>query len=92
MEATQIIRKPIITEKATIESSEHNRYTFEIDRSATKDDVKRAVEALYGVRVVGVATQNRKGQMRRNRFGHWRAKQFKRAVVRVHPEDRIELF
>ncbi|MFK7959976.1 MAG: 50S ribosomal protein L23 [Phycisphaerales bacterium] len=92
MEATQVIRKPLITEKATVESGEFNRYTFEVDRRATKPDIKSAIESLYGVRVVAIATQNRKGQLRRNRFGSWRSKSFKRAVVRVHPEDRIELF
>lgn len=92
MLATEVIRKPIITEKATTESSLFNRYTFEIDPKATKTDVKNAVRELYEVRVLSVATQNRKGRMRRNRFGHWRADKMKRAVVKIHPEDRIELF
>ncbi|MGB0686295.1 MAG: 50S ribosomal protein L23, partial [Planctomycetota bacterium] len=43
--------------RVTVESSELNRYTFEVDRKATKPDIKQAVESLYGVRVVGVATQ-----------------------------------
>ena len=92
MEATRVIRKPLITEKATFATSELNRYTFEIDPRATKHQVKLAVEAVYGVRVLNVATQNRKGQLRRNKFGYWRAKAMKRAVVKVHPDDRIELF
>jgi len=92
MEATRVIRTPIITEKATIESAEFNRYTFEIDAKASKSDVKAAIEDLYGVRVTKVATQNRKGRARRNRFGHFQAGRFKRAVVTVHPDDRIELF
>ena len=92
MEATTVIRKPIVTEKSTWSSSMQNRYCFEIDHTATKTGVKRAVEELYGVRVMGVAVQNRKGQMRRNRFGYWKTKSQKRAVVKVHPDDRIELF
>jgi large subunit ribosomal protein L23 len=92
MESTHVIRTPIITEKATIESAEFNRYTFEVDRSCTKADIKSAVQDLYGVRVTAVATQNRKGKAKRNRFGGFQAKRFKRAVVSVHPEDRIELF
>ena len=59
MNATTVIRKPVVTEKATIDSNEFNRFTFEIDRRATKAQVKRAVEELYNVRVVGVATQRR---------------------------------
>lgn len=92
MQPTTIIRKPLITEKATFDSSVHNRYAFEVDRRASKDQIRDAVQELYGVRVVGVATQNRKGQLRRNRFGFWRAKAMKRAIVKIHPDDRIELF
>ncbi len=92
MEATRVIRNPLITEKTTFASSEWNRYTFEVDPRATKHQIKLAVEAVYGVRVLNVATQNRKGQLRRNKFGYWRAKAMKRAVVKVHPDDRIELF
>ncbi|MHC4948516.1 MAG: 50S ribosomal protein L23 [Planctomycetota bacterium] len=92
MESTVIIRRPLVTEKSTWASGELNRYTFEVDRRATKDQIKRAVQDLYGVRVVGVATQNRKGQLRRNKFGHWRARAMKQAVIKVHPDDRIELF
>ncbi len=92
MESTVIIRKPLITEKATYESSVHNRYVFEVDRRATKPQIRRAVEELYGVRVVGVATQNRKGQLRRNKYGYWKSSDMKRAIVKVHAEDRIDLF
>lgn len=91
MLATTVIKRPLVTEKSTF-SAELNRYAFEVDARANKPDIRRAVEELYGVRVLAVATQNRKGQMRRNRFGHWRAKKMKQAVVRVHAEDRIELF
>lgn len=92
MEPTRVIRRPIITEKATIESAEFNRFTFAVDRLATKTDIKAAVQDLYGVRVTAVATQNRQGKARRNKFGSFQAKRFKRAVVTVHPDDRIELF
>jgi len=92
MDATYIIRKPAISEKSTWGSSEQNRYTFEVDRRATKPQIRRAVEELYGVRVLKVATQNRNGLLKRNKHGHWRAARKKLAVVRIHEEDRIELF
>lgn len=92
MEVTVIIRRPLVSEKSTYESGAHNRYAFEVDRRATKPEIKDAVESLYKVRVLKVATQVRKGQLRRNKHGHWRAKAMKRAVVKIHPEDRIELF
>lgn len=92
MLATQIIEKPLITEKATFTSSEFNRYAFKVDRRATKPQIKRAVEELYNVRVLRVATQLRKGKIRRTRFGFREDPTFKRAIVKVHPDDRIELF
>ena len=92
MLATEIIVKPLITEKATFASTEFNRYSFAVDRRASKDQIKRAIEELYTVRVLGVATMTRKGQMKRNRFGYWKSRDLKRAIVKVHPDDRIELF
>ncbi|MDG2476867.1 MAG: 50S ribosomal protein L23 [Phycisphaerales bacterium] len=91
MRSTDVIRRPIVTEKSTWEASEHNRYAFEIDKSANKPHVQAAVEDLYGVRVLSVAIQNRKGQMRRNKFGQWKTKAVKRAIVKIHADDRIEL-
>ena len=91
MHATEIIRKPLVTEKATVDSSEYNRYAFEVDRRATKADIRRAVEDLFKVRVVSVATQNRKGETRRMRYGSVTPAAVKRAIVKLHPEDRIEL-
>ncbi len=92
MLATNVIIKPLITEKATFGSTELNRYSFQVDAKASKSQIKRAIEELYTVRVVGVATMNRKGQLRRNKFGFWKSKGMKRAIVKIHPEDRIELF
>ena len=92
MHATTIIRRPLITEKATFDSSVHNRYAFEVDRRATKPQIKQAVEELYEIRVISVATQTRKGQLKRNKFGYWRSAGMKRAIVKIHPDDRIELF
>ena len=92
MDATTIIRRPLITEKVTFQSNDQNRYTFEVDRRATKPQIKTAIEELYDVRVLSVATQNRKGQLRRSRHGFWRSRDMKRAIVKVHPDDRIELF
>ena len=92
MLATEVIIKPLITEKATFGSTELNRYAFQVVPHATKTQIKRAVEELYTVRVLGVSTQNRKGQLRRNRFGFWKSRGMKRAIVRIHTDDRIELF
>jgi len=91
METTQIIRRPLITEKTTA-GTELNRYAFEVDRRARKDQIRRAVEDLYKVRVMDVATIRTKGKTRRTRYGYIQTKRMKKAIVRVHPEDRIEFF
>jgi large subunit ribosomal protein L23 len=92
MEVTTIIQKPLITEKTTFNATANNRYAFQVDKRANKAQIKRAVEDIYGVRVVSVSTQVRKGRMRRNRVGWFRVGNQKRAVVKLHAEDRIELF
>ena len=91
MHATDVIRRPLVTEKATIDSEENNRYAFEVDHRATKDMIRKAVQDLYKVRVESVATQNRKGESRRLRYGRVTSAAVKRAIVKLHPEDRIEL-
>lgn len=92
MVPTQIILKPLVTEKSTFQSNETNRYAFQVERHADKAQIKRAIEELYGVRVIDVATMNRKGQLRRNKFGFWKTQEMKRAIVKVHADDRIDLF
>ena len=64
----QVILRPLVTEKGMHRSTRYNAYAFEINRQATKDDVRRAVEELFNVKVVRVHTQNRKGKPRRTRF------------------------
>ena len=52
-----IIRKPLITEKATL-NLENNQYTFEVAPKATKPEIKAAIEALFEVKVTGISTMN----------------------------------
>lgn len=92
MDPMYVIKRPLLTEKSTDAMNEHGHYTFEVDRTASKTDVKRAVESLYGVRVHGVTTRVCKGKERRMRFGWVTEKVTKKATVRLHPEDTIELF
>jgi large subunit ribosomal protein L23 len=92
MDANTIIRRPLVTEKATFTADEFRRYGFEVDRRATKPEIRRAVEELYGVRVLSVATRIRRGRSRRYRYGVVAAAPVKQAVVKIHPEDKIELF
>ncbi|MEQ8850721.1 MAG: 50S ribosomal protein L23 [Phycisphaerales bacterium] len=92
MESIHVIKRPILSEKSTWASNEENRYTFLVAGQASKTEIKRAVEDLYGVRVVKVSTINRKDRDRRMRYGMVRGKTTKKAIVGVHPDDTIELF
>ncbi len=86
-----IVKRPLITEKSTWEGSARNRYSFEVAMLATKTEIKDAVAKLYNVRVVNVRTQVRKGQYNKTRFGLSQDRSSKKAVVELHPDDKIEL-
>jgi large subunit ribosomal protein L23 len=92
MESTVVIRRPIVTEKASFATSKSNQYTFEVDGKATKEDIKKAVKKLYNVRVLSVNTSIRKARDRAMKFGLVAGKLTKRAMVKIHAEDKIELF
>ena len=89
----QIIKRPIITEKSTSQVAE-NKYTFEVDKRAAKNEVKQAVEKLFGVTVLDVRTANIKGKEvragRRRTLG--KKPDLKKAVVTLKEGDKIELF
>ena len=86
-----VIRRPLITEKAT-KALELNQYTFEVDHRAAKPDIKAAVEKMFDVQVVGVSTMNPPRRTRRiGRFSGKRA-QVKKAVVRLAEGNSIQLF
>jgi large subunit ribosomal protein L23 len=94
LEPHQIVLRPIITEKGTHQSTHenHNAYSFEVNLWATKDQVKHAVQELFGVRVLKVRTQMRQGKKRRYRFRVGQMSNWKKAVVKLHSEDKIEFF
>jgi large subunit ribosomal protein L23 len=92
MHATQIIKRPLITEKCTWEAEKRNRYSFEVALAARKEDIRKAIQDLYHVRVEKIATQVRKGKYLKTRFGVGKTSTWKRATVQLHPDDRIDLF
>lgn len=92
MQATTIIKKPLVTEKSAWETESRNRYSFEVDIRARKPQIKAAIEEIYGVKVAKVSTQVRKGQYFRTKFGPAKTSNWKRATVHLAGDDRIELF
>lgn len=83
MNLYQVIKQPIITEKSTAQASQ-GKYTFEVDKKASKGEIKRAVEELFGVKVLDVRTANIRGKGVR---GDW-----KKAVVTLKEGDKIDIF
>lgn len=92
LEPHQVLLRPLVTEKGVHRASRNNQYAFEIHRDATKTDVRRAVEALFDVRVTKVRTQTRKGKIRRYRFRYGRTSDWKKAIVQLHEDHRIDFF
>jgi large subunit ribosomal protein L23 len=92
LEPHQVLLKPLITEKGTHQFTRHNAYPFQVSLLADKEQIKTAVEELFGVRVLKVRTQMRVGKKRRYRFRVGRLSSWKKAIVTLHEEDRIEFF
>ena len=92
LEPSQIVYRPLVTEKGTHQSNKYNAYSFEVSPLADKADIKRAVEALWDVRVVSVRTQNRKGKPRRHKMRLGQTRDWKKAIVELHEDDRIAFF
>jgi large subunit ribosomal protein L23 len=92
LEPHQVILRPLVTEKGTHHAERYNAYQFEVAMIATKDDIRKAVSELWGVRVAAVRTQLYKGKPRRfkTKMGHTR--DWKKAIVKLHDEDRISFF
>jgi large subunit ribosomal protein L23 len=92
LEPYQVVLRPLITEKATHLSERHNAYTFEVNTLATKTEIKKAVEALFNVKVADVRTQNRRGKLRRYRLKAGRMRNWKKAIVALHEDYRIDFY
>lgn len=87
-----IIKRPVVTEKTSFLREEENQYVFEVAQSATKVDVRQAVEKIFGVRVLDVKTAIVRGKVKRMRRGFGKQPNWKKAIVHVHHEDDIPLF
>jgi len=90
--AIYILKRPLLSEKSTYGMNEYKLYAFEVDPRATKTEIKGAVESIYKVRVVSINTQVRKQKTKRLKYGAMTPASTKKAIVRLHPEDSIELF
>jgi large subunit ribosomal protein L23 len=86
-----ILLKPVVSEKS-YSLLDENKYTFIVDPSANKTEIKIAVEKVFNVKVVSVNTANRPGKRRRTRFGVGKRPDTKRAIVAIADGQRIDIF
>ena len=89
---TNVIIKPLVTEKSTHLQQTRNAYAFQVAQWANKPQIRQAVERLYDVKVVDVRTMNRKGKPRRTKTKMATTSAWKRAVVVLAENSRIDLF
>jgi large subunit ribosomal protein L23 len=90
VELYDIIRAPVITEKATM-ASEHNQVVFKVLKTATKPQIKEAVERLFNVKVKAVNTINRAGKVKRFRGFLGKQNDIKKAVVTLEEGHSIDV-
>ena len=88
----EIIRRPLITEKTTIQKESFNQVTFEVDRKANRVEIKRAVEKIFNVRVAVVRTMQITGKVKRRGRILGKRKDWKKAIVTLMPGERIDFF
>ena len=85
--AQDIIIKPVISEKSSYDTA-IGKYTFQVARTATKTDVRKAAEQLFGVKVVSVNTVNYDGKKKRQRYVEGTTPAYKKAVVTIDMEAK----
>lgn len=92
MDLYQIIKKPLITEKGTKQKEQSNQFAFEVDRRANKILIQEAIERIFKVKVSSVRVMNIKGRERRVGRNVGRTADWKKAIVRLAPGEKIEFF
>ncbi|MGD2012391.1 MAG: 50S ribosomal protein L23 [Desulfobacterales bacterium] len=92
MIANEIIKRPLITEKTSIQKEMYNQLTFEVDRRANRIEIKRAVETVFNVRVSAVKTLQVTGKIKRRGRILGKRRDWKKAIVRLMPGERIDFF
>lgn len=89
---TDVLKKPVLTEKSMTLSAEENKYTFDVDVNANKIEIKQAVEAMFGVKVESVNVMNVKPK--KKRMGRYEGKinRRRKAIVKLAEGESINYF
>ena len=91
MEATQVIIRPVVTEKSYALAAA-GKYSFRVHPDAHKTQIRQAVEELFEVKVLDVRTMSVKSKPKRRGLTSGRSRQWKKAIVQVAPGDEIPIF
>lgn len=86
----KVLLGPHVSEKAALAAETRNQVVFKVLPGATKLEVKKAVEKLFNVKVLGVQTLNVKGKVKRNKFGEVKKPSWKKAYVRLEQGQDID--
>ncbi|MBW2019425.1 MAG: 50S ribosomal protein L23 [Deltaproteobacteria bacterium] len=92
MNPYDIIKKPVVTEKGTIQKEANNQFTFEVDRKANRVEIRHAVEKVFNVRVVKVRTMQMRGKVKRLGRTLGKRHDWKKAIVTLAKGEHIEFF
>ncbi len=92
MNQYEIVKRPLITEKGSIQKEVNNQLSFEVDRKANRVEIRQAVEKIFNVRVVKVRTMQMKGKVKRVGRTLGKRRDWKKAIVTLAGGENIEFF
>jgi large subunit ribosomal protein L23 len=92
MNAYSVIKRPIVTEKTSIQKEKANQVTFEVDMNANRVQIRKAVEEIFNVHVAGVRTAHVRGKFKQRGRIIGKRRDWKKAVVTLMPGQRIDFF
>jgi large subunit ribosomal protein L23 len=88
----EIIKRPLITEKTSIQKEIANQLTFEVDRRANRIEIKQAIESVFKVKVAKIQTMQVSGKVKRRGRFVGKRRDWKKAIVTLMPGERIDFF
>jgi large subunit ribosomal protein L23 len=91
-DARSIVKRALITEKGTALRETRGQYHFEVSRDANKIEIKRAIELIFSVKVAFVRTLQAHGKVKKQGRYVGRRSDWKKAIVTLKPDQKIELF
>ena len=92
MNQYDVVLRPVITEKSSLAKETNNQYAFEVARDANKIEISKAVERLFKVTVVSVRVMNMEGKARRLGKHSGKRSDWRKAIVKISPKDKISFF